>query len=109
MKLDPENSSDFSYQINRPRVSATGITDLQLNRLSRWSAVRLSGILVQITAGQPTARVFESRNELYACRIELDINTSQTFTAALPQEQLSARVEELVKLGAEIAANGDIP
>ena len=109
VKLDPENSSDFSYQINRPRASGTGITNLQLNRLSRWTAVRLSGMLVEITAGQPTPRVFESHKELQACRTELDINTSQKFSAALPQERFPALLEELVELAIEIAAKGDIP
>ncbi|MBI3938396.1 MAG: hypothetical protein HY323_15575 [Betaproteobacteria bacterium] len=110
VKLDADTSSDFSYQINRPRPSASGIANLRINRLSRWSVVRLSGMLVQLSvgAGQPTAQVFESKKGLDACRVELDINTSPEFEGALSQEKLASVVNELVALGVEIATKGDI-
>lgn len=109
VELDPEGSSDFSYQINRPRVSKSGVQNLRINRLSRWGVVRLSGIMVQVTAGQPTARVFESSQEVNACRVELDINTSPQFQGTFPSETLASLVKELMDLGIEIASNGDIP
>src|SRR6266540_4674835 len=36
VKIDPDNSSDFHYQINRRRVSKN-IAGLLINRLSKWS------------------------------------------------------------------------
>lgn len=109
VKLDPENSSDFSYQINRPRPSTSGIAGLQVNRLSRWSVARLSGMLVHLSVGQQiSAQVFESSQGLDACRLELDINTTPQFEGTLPPEKLTVLVQELVDLGVEIATKGDI-
>ena len=109
VKLDPENSTDFSFQINRPRPSTSGISKLQINRLSRWSVARLSGMVVQVTSGEPTARVFESTEGLHACRVELDINTAPSSDGAFPKENLATLVKELLGLGVEIAMSGDIP
>jgi len=93
VQLDPESSSDFSYQINRPRNS-TVISGLRINRFSRWSV----------------ARVFASTFDTQiGCRVELDINTAQEFQGELPQEKLPVIIQELVDLGKEIAENGDIP
>ena len=39
-ELDAKGSSDFLYQINRPRAS-TVIDDLQINRLSKWAVALL--------------------------------------------------------------------
>lgn len=109
VKLDPEGSRDFSYQINRPRASKSGVQNLRINRLSRWSVVRLSGMMVQVAAGQPAARVLESSQEVNACRVELDINTSPQFQGTFPSEMLPSLLKELMELGIEIASNGDIP
>ncbi len=110
VKLDPENSSDFSYQINRPHLSTCGISGLHVNRLSRWSVARLSGMLVQFSVGQQiSAQTFESNRGLNACRLELDINTVPRTEGTFDQKMLSAIVQELVDLGREIAAKGDIP
>ena len=109
VKVDSENSRDFSFQINRPRPSQSGISNLQINRLSRWSVARLSGIVVHVISGEPTPRVFESKEGLDACRVELDINTAPISDGAFPKEILSALVKELMDLGVEIATNGDIP
>ncbi|MEO8007064.1 MAG: hypothetical protein ABI728_00885 [Betaproteobacteria bacterium] len=109
VRLDPENSRDFSFQINRPRTSASGIANVQINRLSRWSVARLSGMVIQFTGGQPTTQVFESSKGLDACRVELDINTSPQFEGTLPPDKIEVLVRELVDLGIEIANKGDMP
>jgi hypothetical protein len=107
VELDPENSSDFSYQINRPRL-ARSVPDLQLNRLSRWSVVRLSGMFVQVTAGQPSAVVFDAGQDRNGCRLELDINTAPQDPPAIPNGREVDVLDELVGLGSEIAERGDI-
>jgi hypothetical protein len=48
-------------------------------------------------------------SEIYACRLELDINTPQSFQNELPYDQLNNIFQELVDLGREIATEGDIP
>ncbi len=105
VQLDAERSSDFLYQINRPRESRLGVPRLNLNRLSKWSvAVRmLTQIgLVPVTAPQMVGTL------RYACRLEMDINTVVGF-GELPSASLPMIFQELLDLGLEIAVRGDIP
>lgn len=110
VQLDPDNSSDFTYQINRARASKS-IKNLAINRLSKWSAIRLSGMMVQLgtAEGQPAAKILHSGRELSACRLELDLNTSPNFEGTLPMELLRDLVDELIALGVEITVDGDRP
>jgi len=104
--LDPEGSSDFSYQINRPRDSTSGISGLRINRLSRWSVARLT--MGDITFG-PASVSYAARHIHHACLLELDINTTPDFQGELSREQLLPIFQELVNLGQEITEKGDIP
>jgi len=104
IQIDPEGSSDFLYQINRPRKARLNIPSLRINRLSNWSVSRID------IGGQFGAQTIELPGlEQYACRLELDINTAPDFQEILVREQLRSTFEELVDLGKEIAARGDIP
>ena len=47
VRLD-EDSSDFSYQINRPRRS-TVIPELSVNRLSKWSVGKFQAFVASET------------------------------------------------------------
>lgn len=106
VKLDPEGSSDFNYQINRPRISTSDINGLTINRLSKWSVASWRG---HMFAMEPTSVKYIPGQEHFACRLELDINTSQYFQGELPRTQLSLVFQELVNLGNQIAAEGDNP
>ena len=44
--MQPEESSDFLYQINRPREAEVAISGLQINRVSKWSVGRMQLITV---------------------------------------------------------------
>jgi hypothetical protein len=107
IRLDPDGSSDFAYQINRPRNSTSGITGLRINRLSKWSVA--SWRSTQISLGSAAPMGYFLGPEYFACRLELDINTSQDFQGELPREQLPRIFQELADLGKEIAIKGDIP
>lgn len=98
-----ENSRDFAYQINRPRDSTSGISELKINRLSKWSAVTWKTIQVapQMVINMPGEGNF-------ACYLELDINTSPDYRGDFPKEKLLQIFKELVELGKEIAKEGDI-
>lgn len=108
IKLDPEGSSDFLYQINRPRNSRTGIPGLKINRLTKWSVARRGTGQIELSLHEPKASYFPT-SESYACRLELDINTIQDYQGNLPHDQLSGIFQELVDLGKEIVIKGDIP
>lgn len=102
----PQDASDFIYQINRPRISGT-VSDLKVNRLSKWSVMRAGSI--QLVLGGKSTTIAQSGPQHHACRLELDINTSEDFSEELPKAQLVPLFAELVKVGAEIASKGDAP
>lgn len=105
-ELDAQNSSDFSYQINRKRLSLSGIPDLTLNRFSKWSVLKMQTALIRsdFVSGQVSVLP-----EVYACHLELDINTVPNFEGVLSKDKLQHLFDELVNLGQEIAREGDIP
>ena len=103
--LDSENSSDFFYQINRPRASKLNIDDLVINRLSKWQVISI--ISGQTPLGQSELGYIPFMED-YSCRLELDINTSNKFKGLLPSDKTNDIFQELVELGKEIAEKGDI-
>ena len=100
VKVDPE-SSDFRYQINRPRPSRRGAEGLQINRLAAWAVMRLE--LVSITGSAGARRAAG----LYACRTDVDINTAPSPSQPLPQERLPDLLQEFLDIALQIVAEGD--
>lgn len=108
VELDPEGSTEFLYQINRPRKSRSGIETLSINRLSKWSVAFTQQATYMVQS--PEAAQFQLTNlqkDSY-CRLELDINTAPDIQGDLPATDLPEILNELVELGREIATNGDI-
>jgi len=104
--ISPEESTDFLYQINRPRGSSV-INGLQIQRLSKWACAL--NVLMQIQVapigqGQMT-RIGE---EQISSRIELDMSTDPQFAGPLPPTFLGALFTELVEMAVELATAGDI-
>ena len=106
VELDPSGSSEFLYQINRPRESRTGITGLKINRLSKWSVLVQTRALISVGPEGVSQDISPSK---HAGRLELDINTRQDFDGTFARAALSEVFRELVDLGAEMASDGDIP
>jgi|GEM_PF-1991553 hypothetical protein len=94
IKVDP-NSSDFLYQINLPKKLESNIS---INRLCRWSAISI--YLINITQADL------EKNQLFATRLELDINTS-TNTSLSSESDINALEEELISCALRIASRGD--
>ncbi len=107
IKLDTEKSSDFSYQINRPRPSTSGIKDLSVKRISRWSVSLHRAAAISV--GPDSAEAATLGQTYFTTRLEVDINTAPDFKGFLPAEHLSKILRELVSLAEEIASKGDIP
>lgn len=103
-KLDPIGSSDFTYQINRPRP-ALSVPGLRLNRLSKW-LVR-NRLVTAVVPGSEHMTRTPSLKRSDVC-LELDINTAQEFEGELSREQTKAIFSELIELAEEIAAKGDV-
>lgn len=102
--IDPERSSDFAYQINRPRDSKGEIPGLRINRLSKWSVL---GLKIAIITPQGSISAETGKVNL-ACHLELDISTSVEYRGAINQKAIKNVFQELVDLGKEIAEKGDI-
>ena len=105
VKLDPESSSDFLYQINRPRDSKLNFPELKINRLTKWSVQTYKHIGVAV--GEESKTVYESE-ESFACRLELDINTMVNIKNRFNSNDSKNLFNELANLGLEIAEKGDI-
>ena len=100
-----EHSSDFLYQINRPRKSACVETfDLSINRLSKWSV----SLLASFAFDPSKQEQYITRPPRFSIRLELDVNTTPDFSEEVSSENLPHVFRELVELGKEIASEGDI-
>lgn len=97
-----KDSSEFLYQINRPRISQN-LNNLIINRLSKWSINLLAGFMFS-----PNEPMRYLKPADFALCLELDINTSADFSGELAPEESLKIFQELVKLGQEIAEKGDI-
>ncbi|MEX2174144.1 MAG: hypothetical protein WD872_07265 [Pirellulaceae bacterium] len=104
VKVD-QSSTDFQYRINRKRSSASGLSGLEINRLSTWSAVKMEVGMQVMASG--AARAIS--RETYGCMLQIDINTHAERKEELPRDRLLPLWEELVRFGSEIAALGDVP
>ncbi len=101
VKMDPENSSDFVFRINRPRNST--VQDIEVNRLSKWTIPMW--VLHRLQGGvDPKPKPIGKPQ--FACRLELDINTDGAFSGRLDRPY--DLFLELMALGEEIAIKGDI-
>lgn len=107
VRLDIEGMSDFFYQINRPRNATSIVNELKMNRLSKWS-VAVTTLERFGIAADGVEKISRSEPQM-SCRLELDISTAAEFTGQFSQEQLKSIFQELLDLGKEIVAEGDIP
>jgi hypothetical protein len=108
VQIDSENSADLLYQINRPRPSKTDITDLVINRLSKWNVMLLQNAVLSLIPNLQNAANIATRTT-WLCDLTLDINTAAEFQGELPKAQLPNLLNELTTLAQEIAREGDIP
>lgn len=107
--VEPENTRDFLYRINRRRASNCGIEGLKINRISTWSAVQIIETLVDVSGdGERPPKVTRKPNPRGICRLELDINTVPEFHGTLDKDVVPRIFNELVDAGNEIAAEGDV-
>ena len=93
---------DFLYQTNRRRSSET-ISDLEINRLMKWSVQQIQEIVVSTSS-----RVSVS-NLTFASRLEADINSAQEQVGSLRSNRLIPLFKEFVRLADQITTIGDHP
>ena len=101
--LDTKNSSDFLYQINRPRQSKI-IKERYINRISKWHVVNAK-LLAMDTSGTYQGSI---ASDIYATTLDLDLSLDADNNSELPKNKLTKLFEELITLGKEIGEEGDI-
>jgi len=108
MTIDPVGSSDFNYQINRPRTSKA-VEGLRANRLCKWSVASAARVMLVATQN-PSEPIGASADPRFsACRLEFDINSDGERKDAFSNDQVIPLLDEFVNLAEEIADRGDIP
>jgi hypothetical protein len=107
VSLQPDVSSDFLFQINRPRVIDTefGIR-IEINRLSKWFVARSS---IRRVAVGPSGAMLAPEIVVDSARVELDINTSANYEGTYTGAEAVQLFPVLVGLATEVAEVGDIP
>jgi hypothetical protein len=104
VKIEPETTSDFFYQINRPVPSRVLGSQVRLNRVMKWSApsFKLAQIQIvpQITQAVPVI------GDVYAS-VESDINTPIELVEPLDKRVLGAIYDELVELSLKNLEHGE--
>ena len=101
VELNPETSRDFLYQINHPETMQVGQDSLELNRLSRWSAMRAQHFKLQFAASPSGASVstqtgLAGREDFVRC--EVDNSTAADRVEALPRDSILMIFGRLVEL-----------
>jgi hypothetical protein len=110
VKIDPERTQDLSYRINRPRHSRHKDVNLNINRLSTWTALQMLGTVVEVPAGvRGPVTVKQTLPPQNLCRLELDINTIAEHTQEIEKCFLADIFGELVDYANELAVKGDVP
>lgn len=105
-------SSDFLYQINRPRNSTMVASGLRINRLCKWSVVlsgKFSFSLPMVPKDKQPFTGLVQGHEQQACRVEVDVNSAPEYKDELVGDQLLSLFDEFVILAKEIAEKGDVP
>jgi hypothetical protein len=108
IKLD-NRSSDFMYQINRPRILASGTL---INRLTKWSVVAFQKVRLSFPVSGPPitgpATLYSPSDAVkWASRLEIDVSTAAT-QVEMDASQLPNVLDNLEVAAREIAVTGDI-
>lgn len=98
IKIDKENSMDFSYQISRPKQSNV-LNSLKINSFSKWSVLIVKSLIINNNNKTTYSE------DKYLCQLELDINTDIENKQDL--SNISEIFNELKENAIHISINGD--
>lgn len=104
VEIDAENSSDFSYSINRPKQIVVSSKTIPLNRLSKWTFS--ANVFLKIETESETIRNANIKHNV--CNLELDVNTQQDLAFKFLSDDCDKIFNSLIQNAKEIALKGDI-
>ena len=108
VEVDPVNSRDFFYQINHPESISICNKSIELNRLSRWSAIKTQHFMLQVMSdggSEPIPRAGLASGECFV-RCEIDNSSAADMSGELPVDSLHPIFNRLIEL-ADVTANGE--
>lgn len=110
VRIDPETSSDFLYQINRKRTVPVGDSTYRINRLSKWSVIAVVRTSLSAVEGSAVIGigVRQASEAVFASSLELDMSTISESEAKISPEHVTILLKTLSEQANEIARNGDI-
>lgn len=100
------DSFDLEYKLNRKRPTTTGIGDLYINRLAKWSVMHFQ-LSIEAQTGEGASRALRRLNE-DGVFVDIDINSDKGFSLLPLQERLPDLLHEFSGLTTEILASGDV-
>lgn len=103
--VQPEKMRDLLYRVNWKCTSRVQ-EGLIINRLTTWSALRIVRKLIEIGDEIATESGGE---EIHAVRLEVDHNTDDANRTPFDPDKMMPIYSELVDLGRENAAEGEVP
>jgi hypothetical protein len=102
LRFDPERDREVLLRINRRRASDIE-PGLWLNRLSTWSLRQ--NLVFAFAAGPGGLAQAPVRNSL-ACQVEVDFNTDQDRSTAIPSDDLVPILRELISDAIAVSSEG---
>lgn len=98
LTLDPATSREFMLQINMP-IGSNALEGTEMNRMARFSAARFKMLVGDLQSLRPTP-------ELFATRVELDMNSSAERAQLIEKAELLALKDELVAAAMDVFTKG---
>ncbi len=103
VKVDPANSREIFYRINRPKIYGENI---ELNRITTWSTLDVRKFInLSPSAVQPSPPVTEEK----FVRLEVDHSTPADRAEPLPSDEIVPILKMLKKMAVENATSGEQP
>ena len=106
VKLEPEESEGFVYQINRPIASQKLRKETRLNRVTKWGSVRVAIHTAQHALDE---KMELQRAEASYVRLECDNSSPASDGNVYTNDEVLALFNELISLAVENAEYGEKP
>jgi hypothetical protein len=100
--VDPNNTRELLYRINRPKIYEE---EIELNRLTTWTSLDLRRFYLPTSLEQPSTPISAAA----FVRLEVDHSTPVERTLALPSGKIVPIFEVLVEMAMENAGRGEQP
>lgn len=108
LQIDPDNSSDLFYQINRRKIRKIEDSEYVINRLNKWNVVELQMAEMHAIIGKESDPVIREEKRYFVCRLEMDINNLPDSPKELNLVEKEALSNIFFEYAIDMAKNGDI-